>query len=195
MIMLQRVLAEKRRLVVPLALFALANVVLYAVVVFPLSHQVAGAEAEATLQHQQLNAARFDLKSAKAIVTDKAQADAALQKFYKEVLPGDQGTARRLTYTRLAELAHQANVKLEHGTNSVTREKGSTLARLVTTYTLTGDYRNVRKFIYAIETAPEFIVIENIGLQAAGEQPPQQSRGLGMTLEISTYFRAGNVGE
>ena len=191
---LQRVLAEKRSIVFPLLLFVIANVVLYAVVVFPLGHQVASAHAEATHQHEQLYAARLELKTARATVTGKAQADEALQQFYKAVLPGDQGTALRLTYTRLAALAHQANVKLEHGVNAVSREKGSTLAKLTTTYSLSGDYRNVRKFIYAIETAPEFIVIDNIALQSAGDQG-QPNRGLGMTLEISTYFRAPNGGE
>jgi hypothetical protein len=193
MTVFQRVLAEKRGIVLPLALVALANVALYVVVVFPLGRQVVNAEAEATRQHLQLNAARFDLKAAKATVAGKSQADSALQRFYKEVLPADQGTARRITYTRLAQLAHQANVKLEHGTNAVSREKGSTLSKLTTTYTLTGDYRNVRKFIYAIETAPEFIVIENVGLTSPGEQ--LQNRGLAMTLDIATYFRTGNGGD
>jgi hypothetical protein len=192
---LPRVLAEKRRIVAPLVLFAIANVVLYAVVVFPLSHQVVNAETEARLSHQQLNAARADLKGAKATVTGKAQADAALQQFYKEVLPASQAVALRITYTRLAQLAHEANVTLEHGTNAVTHEKSSSLAKLTTTYSLMGDYRNVRRFIYAIETAPEFIIIENIGLQSAGEQQQQSNRGLGMTLDIATYFRAENGGQ
>ncbi len=192
--LLQRILSEKRAILLPLLLLAIANVVLYVVVVFPLSRQVVNAESEATLQHQQLNAARFDLKAAKATVTGKAQADSALQQFYKEVLPADQSSALRVTYTRLAKLAHESNVKLEHGTNSVSREKGSSLSKLTTTYTLSGDYRNVRKFIYAIETAPEFIVIENIALTSSGEQQQQKS-GLAMTLDIATYFRMGNGGE
>lgn len=193
MSVLPRVLAEKRALIAPLGLFAIANVILYAVVVFPLGHQVANAQEEARVQHQQLNVARFDLKNAKATVVGKEQADSALQQFYKEVLPADQGIARRITYTRLAQLATQANVKLEHGTNAVERVKGSTLSKLTTTYTLTGDYRDVRDFIYSLETAPEFIVLENVGLTAAGEQA--QSRGLAMSLVIATYFRSENGGE
>ena len=190
---LQRVLAEKRAMAIGLAVLAIANVVLYAVVVFPLTHQVISAEQDAATAHRQLNAARFDLKTAKATVIGKAQADSELQKFYSNVLPANQSVAQRNTYTRLSQLARQTNVKLEHGTNAVGREKGSALSKLTTTYTLTGDYRNVRKFIYAIETAPEFIVIENVGLTSAGEQ--QQSRGLAMTLDIATYFRTGNGGE
>jgi Tfp pilus assembly protein PilO len=188
-----RIVREKRRVVLPLAFFAIANVVLYAVVVYPLKRQVANAEIEARAQHQHLNAARFDLKNAKATVTGKAQADSALQKFYKDVLPSNQGIARRLTYTRLAQLARQGNVKLEHGTNNVSQEKGSSLSKLTTTYTLTGDYRDVRKFIYSLETAPEFIVLENVGLTSSGEQA--QTRGLAMNLEIATYFRSGNDGQ
>ena len=188
----QRVMAEKRRVLVPLLLFAIANVVLYAVVVFPLGRQVVSAESEARLQHDQLNAARFDLKSAKATVTGKAQADSALQKFYKDVLPSDAASARRITYTRLGQLAQQANVRLEHGTTENAREKGSSLSKVTTTYTLTGDYRDVRRFVYSLETAPEFIVLENVSLTSSGEP---QARGLRVSLEIATYYRAGNVGE
>jgi len=188
---LQSVLAEKRAVIVPLLLFIVANVVLYAVVVFPLSHQVMNAEEEARQQHQQLNTARFDLKAAKATVVGKTQADAALQKFYKDVLPGDQAVARRITYTRLVQLANQARVKLEHGNNAVSREKGSALAKLTTTYTLSGTYADVRKFIYSLETAPAFIVLENVTLTSPGDQ----SRGLTMSLGIATYFRSENVGE
>jgi Tfp pilus assembly protein PilO len=187
----RRVLTEKRRLVVPLVLGIVANALLYAVVVFPLGRQVASAEEQARVQRERLLRARQDYLSAKATVSGKQQADAALQKFYKDVLPADSGTARKLTYTRLADLAREANVKLEHGTNAVKHEKGSQLSKLTTNYTLTGDYRDVRKFIYALETAPEFIVLENIGLTSTSAEA--QARSLSMSLEIATYFRSGDV--
>lgn len=191
---LTRVMADKRRLIVPLILAIVANVLLYVVVVFPLTRQVASANQEQQVQHQQVARTRLDYLSARATVTGKQQADVALQKFYKDVLPTDQGVARKLTFTRLAQLAKQANVKLEHGTNVVKHEKGSTLSKLTTSYTLTGDYRDVRRFIYSLETAPEFIVLENVGLTSAtGEQQP--ARSLSMNLEIATYFRSGDVGD
>jgi Tfp pilus assembly protein PilO len=189
---IRRIVGEKRRVVLPLALFAVVNVVLYAVVVFPLQRQVAGAETEAQEQHELLNAARFDLKSAKATVSGKITADAALQKFYKDVLPASQSVARHLTFTRPQQLARQANVKLENGTNGVSREKDSALSKLTTTYRLSGEYRDVRKFIYSLETAPEFIVLESMALTAPGEQVA--GRGLAMNLDIATYFRSANDG-
>jgi hypothetical protein len=187
-----RVLSEKRRIGVPLAIAVLANVVLYAVVVFPLGRQVASAELEANAQHDLLNRARQDHRAAKATVAGKQQADAALQKFYKEVLPANSSAARTLTYKRLSQLAEEANVRLEQGANSVEHEKGSTLSKSTTTYTLQGDYRNVRRFIYSLETIPEFVVLENIALTSPGEQAA--GRGLAMRLEIATYFRSGYVG-
>jgi hypothetical protein len=189
---MSRVMAEKRRLIVPLVLAVIANVVLYAVVVFPLGRQVASAQEEARVQHEELYRAQADHKSAKATVLGKQQADAALVKFYRDVLPGNAGVARKLTYTRLAQLAKQANVSLEHGNNVTKQEKGSQLSKLTTTYSLSGDYKNVRRFIYSLETAPEFIVLENIGLtSASGEDSPK--RALGMSLEIATYYRSGDV--
>lgn len=189
----KRILAEKRRLIVPLILAIVANVLLYAVVVFPLGRQVVSAEAEASLQRDQLTRARQDALSAKATVAGQQQAESALQTFYKEVLPGDSAAARKLTFTRLAQLAKQANVQLEHGTNTLTHLKGSQLSKLTTSYELTGDYRDVRKFIYSLETAPEFIVLEHVGLMSAqGEQKP---RALSMSLEIATYFRSGDAAE
>ncbi len=189
---MQRVMAEKRHLIVPLVLVIVANALLYALVVFPLGRQARNAEEEARVQREQLHRARLDYQSAKATVSGKQQADAALQKFYKDVLPAEQGLARKLTYTRLAQLAREANVQLEHGSNVVKREKDSDLSKLTTIYTLTGDYRDVRRFIYSLETAPEFIVLENISLTSAGDQ---QSRSLAMNLEIATYFRSRDAGD
>lgn len=189
-----RIIAEKRGLIVPLVLAIAGNVLLYALVVFPLGRQVVSAEEEARVQRQQLARARQDAQLARATVTGKQQADAALQKFYKDVLPTDSGVARKLTFTRLAQLARQANVQLEHGSNAVNHEKGSELSKLTTTYTLSGDYRDVRRFIYSLETAPEFIVLDNVNLSApTGEQ--QQTRGLSMNIEIATYFRTGDAGQ
>ena len=190
---LRRVLTDKRRIVYPLALVIVANVLLFALVVFPLGRQVASAEAEARTDHDLLARARLDHQNAKATVTGKQQADSALQSFYKDVLPTTSSAARTLTYTRLAQLAKQANVRLEHGANELSHVKGSRLSKLTTTYTLTGDYRDVRRFIYSLETAPEFIVLENIELTSAGEQA-QGGRSLAVNLDIATYFRTDDAG-
>lgn len=190
-----RIATEKRRILVPVVLLVLANILLYAVVVFPLGRQVASAEDQARAEQLQVRRSRTDLSNAKASVTGKQQADAALQKFYKDVLPGDGSEARRITFTRLQQLAQQSNVRLGSGANSVSHVKNSTLSKLTTTYTLAGDYRDVRKFIYALETMPEFVILENINLNTSGNTPAgdTQDRGLAMSLDIATYYRTGFV--
>lgn len=191
MTMWQRVLADKRRIIVPLAIGIIANVVLFTVVVFPLGRQIVSTEREERLAREELVKARQDYNNAKATVTGKVQAESTLLKFYTDVLPADDSAARRLTFTKLAELAKRANVRLEHGTNDVAHEKGSALRKLTTRYTLTGDYRDVRRFIYSLETAPEFIILENIGLTSSSDS--QQARGVAMNLDIATYYRSGNA--
>jgi len=185
-----RVMAEKRRLVVPLILFVIVTALLYALVVFPLGRQVSAAEQQAEQQRDLVVRARQDHQAAKAMVQGKQLADASLQKFYQEVLPANASVARRLTYLKLSQLARAANVRLESGTNTYSHEKGSHLSKVTTTYTLSGDYRDVRRFIYSLETAPEFMVLENIALSSL----EQQTRtGLAVRLDVATYFRTENV--
>jgi len=52
---------------------------------------------------------------------------------------------------------------------------------------LEGEYRDVRRFIHKLETAPEFVVIESIGLVQAEKNAP-----LTLTVKLSTYYKAGS---
>jgi uncharacterized protein YecT (DUF1311 family) len=187
---MRRILSEKRRLVVPLVVAALATALLFVVVVFPLGRQVAASEQQAQAERDQVMRARHDDQAAKAMVQGKQLADASLQKFYQDVLPKNSSDARRLTYLKLSQLARAANVRLETGTNTYSHQKGSHLSKVTTTYTCSGEYRDVRKFIYSLETAPEFMVLENIALSGL----EQQARtGLAVRLDVATYFRTENV--
>jgi Tfp pilus assembly protein PilO len=191
MTLFRRVLAEKHRLIVPLGIAAGANVLLFVLLVFPLGRQVANAEQEAQQQREVLRHARQDAASAKATVQGKQQADASLRKFYQDVLPANASAARGITYRRLSQIARDANVRLERGTNEPKREKDSTLEKITTTYILSGEYRDVRRFIYALETAPEFMVLENVALTAPSDE---RDRGLSVRLDVATYYRTPNAG-
>jgi Tfp pilus assembly protein PilO len=54
---------------------------------------------------------------------------------------------------------------------------------------LQGDYENLRQFIYALESAPEFVIIDDVTLSQNDAGKP-----LTLTLELSTYFRLGSNG-
>lgn len=187
MTLVQRIFSEKRRIIGPLVILAVANVIAYVVIVFPLDRQVAAGERDQRAARDVLRAARADYETARATVAGKQEADASLRQFYSDVLPRTASAAQRVTYLRLAQLAQAANVHLERGANGIKTQKNSSLAKLSTSYRLSGDYRDVRQFIYSLETAPEFIVLENISLASGGADAGET---LSVQIDVSTYFRA-----
>jgi hypothetical protein len=124
-------------------------------------------------------------------VAGKAQADAELQKFYGDVLPPDMSAARRLTFLRMEQLAEQMNLRIERAASDPKPERDSQLVKFVYTASLSGEYRNIRRFIHELEKAPEFLVLENVGLS----QSDVEGRGLNVVLQIATYYRAGVNGD
>jgi type II secretory pathway component PulM len=182
----KRIAAENRGFILPIVVVILVNAGIYLAVVFPLGHQVSSLQAQSQQVHDALDRARQEYQGARTTAQGMVLADASLSKFYKDVLPVNASSAQRITYLRLAQLARDANVRLERGDNSVEKAKGSDLAKLSTSYTLSGDYRDVRRFIYSLETAPEFLVLENVALRSQ----EQGGRGLSVAIAVATYFRA-----
>ncbi len=190
MIPTRRVLAEKRSLLIPIAIALVVNIALYALVVYPLSKKVAGGEQEAQASAASLDAARRDYAAARATVEGKGQADEELRKFYSDVLPPDISGARRITFLRMEQLARQCNLKLERETSDPKPERDSQLVKFTYTAQLSGEYRNIRRFIHELETAPEFLVLENVELS----QSETEKSGLNVNVQIATYYRTANGG-
>ena len=188
MTLVTRIIGEKRALVVPLAFALAANVAFAVAAVYPLRARVATAERRATTVAENLSAAEERLAGEQAAQTGKAQTDQQLRRFYDEVLPRNVAGARAITYARLAMMAEQVNLRYERRSTTPERERGNPLARLHTTLVLAGEYRNVRQFIYQLETSPEFVVIEEVLL----EQGPADTSDLVLTLGISTYYWVDN---
>lgn len=185
----RRILQEKRRLIWPIAIVLLLNVALFAVVVYPLSKKVANGEQDAQASSAALDAARRDDAAARATVTGKSQADAELQKFYADVLPPDVSGARRITYLRIEQLAKECNLRLERESTDPRPERDSNLVKLTYTAALSGEYPDIRRFIHAIETASEFLVLENVELSQTDE-----TKELNLNVQIATYYRTGGNG-
>jgi Tfp pilus assembly protein PilO len=183
--LLRRAAAEHRRLVVILAVALMANVLVYALVVYPLSQRVANIEQRNQAAAQSLAQARTEHAQANGTLTGKARAATELATFYRDVLPQDLAGARRLTYLRLARLARESNLEYERSQYAPETDDDSTLTRLQIQMVLSGTYAEMRDFIYQLETAPEFVVIDNIQL-AEGSNA---NGSLMVTLDLSTYFR------
>jgi Tfp pilus assembly protein PilO len=180
----RRVVAEHRRVVWPLAIAVLVNVLLYAFVVYPLSDRVANVEQRTQQAEQALAAARAEHAQASGTLTGKDRASTELATFYKDVLPPDLSGARRMTQLRLAQLAREAGLSFERNTFEPVAQRDSTLTRLRITMELSGSYAEIRTFLHQLETAPEFVVVDNVGLAEGAD-----AGALTVTLELSTYYR------
>lgn len=186
MTIVRRVVADKRVLVSIVAIAAAVDVGLYALAVYPWQVRVANARERAAAADTRLQAEERSYAVALATMNGKDQADEELRTFYREVLPTDLAGARRITYPRLAALAAETSLRAERRSQEPDQERGSRLARLRTTMVLAGDYRNIRRFIHELETAPEFIVIEDVALA----QTEGTDAGVELTLTVSTYYWA-----
>ena len=186
--LLRRVLAEHRRVITPLAALLVINILVYAVGVYPLARRVANIEQRERAADQALAQARREQDAASGALTGKEQATVELATFYKDVLPADYAGARRLTYLRLAQLAREAGLRLQNYSSEIDdRRENSTLERVRIQINLQGGYDDIRAFLYQLDTAPEFVVIDDVRLREGGGDA---SRVLDLTMQLSTYYRA-----
>ena len=186
----KRILREKRALVIPLALGLVANIVAYALVVRPLGIKSAGAADRAAAAAQALRAAASDEAAARALMAGKERADQELSTFYEKVLPADLPTARQLTFATLPALAKTANVKfVERRTEADQITHASKFGRLKVHAVFQGEYESLRQFIYQLEGAPEFVIIDAVTLSQ-----PDSAKPLQLLLDLSTYYRLESNG-
>ena len=183
----QRVLAEHRRVVYALAAGIVINILVFAFLVYPLQSDVANVEQRTRAAESALAAAQAEFGRANGALTGKDRALKELDTFYSSVLAKDLTGARRLTFARLAQLAAKSSLDFERRRYEPVVERGSNLTRLKVSMELMGSYADVRDFIHEIESSPEFVVIDEINL-AEGSQGDSMLR---LTLQLSTYFRTG----
>jgi len=184
--LIRRVVAEHRQLVIGLAIALAANILVYAFVVYPLAQRVANIEQRNAQAEQELAAARADHAQASGTLTGKDRASTELATFYSEVLPQDEAAARRMTYLRIRTLADESGLGFASGRTELTAPRDRTLTRLTSQVVLSGSWDDVRAFIYQLETAPEFVVIDNVELAESSAG----GNDLVVTVDLSTYFRA-----
>lgn len=186
MSLVRRVFKERRALVLPAVVFLLANVAVLALGVFPLERSVAGlkeGEVEALAARGQ--ALKVEA-AAKAAQQSRDRAEGELRKFYGQILPADVQAASQLTYSWLDRVAKESGVEFARSTFKEDEMRESRLKRWTAKAKLVGDYANVRKFLYAVETAEEFVIIEEVGLSQF-----EATRGgelLELELSLATYF-------
>lgn len=187
----KRILVERRAVLIPLVLGLIGNAAAYGLWVYPLGVKSAGAADRAAAAAQSLRVAEQELSAAKDLVVGKSRAEQELATFFDKVLPADLPSARNLTYATLPSLARKTNVKMLDRRFEVAKpEKNARLGLLKVHTSWQGDYESFRQFIYALESASPFVIIDGVTLTQSDPAKP-----LTLTMELSTYFRLGAHGD
>ena len=184
-----RVIAEHRRWLLPVGIVLAINVIVLLFAVLPLRRSVENGEGRANASAQSLREAQADVQDAEATRDGQTQAAADLDKFYAEVLPANMTAARRMTHVKLEQLMRSHDVAFGGGASTPETLRDSTLEHLRVNYSLSGDWDDIRRLIYDIETGPDFIVIDNVQLSEEN-----QGTQLSLTLDLSTYYQVGAHG-
>jgi hypothetical protein len=187
---LRRVLREQRRYLVPLAIVFVVNIGVLAAVVYPLDARVSAASSRAAAADQARRRAQQDLNAAQAVATGKSRAEAELKTFYADVLPVSVSAANRATYLPIAQLLRKNNLQRTRTQSRVASIRQSALEKLEIQLTVEGNYESLRRFIYDLETAPFFVVIDALEI----EQGREAGKPVVLQLGLSTYYRAANHG-
>lgn len=183
---LARVVADHRRVLVPLGALLAINIAVLILLVLPLRTSVESGGTRAQASSQALSDARAELAAAEATRDGQAQAIRDLDRFYREVLPADVSAAQRLTHSKLSLMARSHDVVFQQSATTPLDLRDSSLAQLKVNYNLSGSWEDVQQFIHAVETLPDFVVIDNVSLTDGGEG----NAPLSLTLAVSTFYRA-----
>lgn len=184
----RRIYQEHRPVVLPLVAFLGANIAVFALGVLPLRHSVVGDKAAAFDALTRLGKARLADSTAKSARARKQQADLDLKKFYGEILPADASAAINLVSFWLQQTAEASGLQFKNSQASPEAIRNSRLTRMTSTVTLDGGYANIRRFLYAVETAPKFVVIERVRLSESSGAQDAAAGGLELIVDVSTYY-------
>ena len=184
--LVRRVLHEHRRWIWPLGVLLGVNALAVVLGVLPMSRAVASAEQRAAAATADARVAASELADASAARDGRDTATRELASFRTEVLPKSVGDARRLLQLKVAQLARTHDITFARSIATPEGIRGSQLGRLQATIELVGRYRDVRQFLYELETSKDFVIVDSIVL-SEGEDA---SSPLDLTLSLSTYFLA-----
>jgi Tfp pilus assembly protein PilO len=183
---LRRIFDEKRRIMIPVLGGLALNIVLYVVFVYPLSVRVRSVESRAQVAAQARQAAERDEASARGAAEERQRTDAALQDFYKDILPSNFAQAQQTMFLRLTQVAELHNLQPSRRDTARDTDKEGSLVRMRASMSLKGNYEDIRRFIYHVESGTDFIVIDSVVLR----QGTEPGSPLILDLGLSTYYRA-----
>jgi hypothetical protein len=186
-----RIFQERRMIILPLVILIIANITVLALLVLPGERRVASMADRVEESRHEAALAQLALTKVKEQKTSKALAEQQLKKFYEDVLPAGARDSQEMTKFALERVAHESGVIEKNSTTGYEPLKDSRLERFLSRVVLDGPYQNIRRFLYALEMARPFVVIEKVELSPSndsGMTAGSQGNNIEVTLEISTYY-------
>jgi Tfp pilus assembly protein PilO len=184
----RRVYREQRAVTLPVVVLLAINLGVLALGVAPLKQHVSSLEGERSDAQHNLQLARLAEQRAKNEVASKQLALQQLRQFYSAILPTDYASASKLVGDFLQARARETGLVIQRSQAELDDVKDSRLKRVVGKVTLRGDYSNIRKFLYAVETAEEFVIVDRIALNQASDMRSSASGVLEITLDVTTFY-------
>jgi len=182
---LRRILADNRIVAAVVFTGLLTTAGFYFGGVYPLERQVSQTRVLKTETSMAFDRAQETYARTRAAVERERTASADLDRFYSQILPKDLSTAREITHVRLAELAMRNSLRMERRNSQSGQGEFDGLVRFRTNVLLAGQWRDIRRFIAAVEDGSDFLVIEDIELS----QREDRNMPVALTIEVATYYR------
>jgi hypothetical protein len=187
----RRILVERRSVVLPLALLIAVNLVVLIAVVLPLRQSVAGADTARRTSTTDFNMARRDLMDAQRTAESRKQATEGLQKFNEQVLSSNYQTARNAVLFWSKDTAMALGlVPVSIDTSAPIEVRDSRLMQVSSQFTLRGSYAAIRKFLFTVEAAEQFLVVDRIKVAQPGVQQGN-SQSLEFEVTITSFYLGG----
>ena len=186
----RRVLIEKKFSIVSVVAVLAIDVVLQLFVLYPWTVRSQTYERERLDVIEKQEAVRRESEAIHKMVQAKTDAEAELDRFYRDVLPQGLAGARVESFSRLTSLAALHGLTMERRSSSPMVVERSLLRRLDISMLLQGEYHDLRRFIYDLEVGKEFLVIEEIVLR----RDETVRDGEVLDLGLSTYYLSEGAG-
>jgi Tfp pilus assembly protein PilO len=87
--------------------------------------------------------------------------------------------------TDVVQRTQEAGLQPERITYAVQRQEKSGLAYFTATYNVSGNYEQIRRCVFLLESSPQFILLDGLGLR--GDESAS-SLDVGVQLRVGTYF-------
>ena len=182
----RRILLEKRPAICFVGAVLGVDIALHLFVLYPYMVRNENNQLERLAVITEHESATRESQAINQMVQAKVEAEAQLDKFYREVLPQGLAGARVQSFARLTALAVRHDLIMERRSSSPIGLENSLLSRLDISMLLQGEYRDLRRFIYDVEVGDEFLVIEEVVLRRNGAA----SDGEVLDIGLSTYYRS-----